>query len=365
LLLPLQQWWLPCLLSISCFTCGCGCCSIPLMLDPLLCAAMQVLLSDWLALRAALTPLIANATANADAEVAAAAAFAAATSDTQAAMKEAATWSGRLTEQYVAQAAMVADVVSGGMLFKAPPCNRSSVVHAHFQVQRGPPSGTTGSSSSSSSSRRLQQLVNTSTPVSGQYEAWQGYVLDQQAASSQGGWGLQAAGWDTPERARYLGPPGRNRLVAGLLLHATRKPTQLTCDPFTLSQRFTLGCAKSSVPHAQDQASNTTSSSSGAGGVMAYLAQLFGPTGVNTHPYGVDPVFLRSSDLYQPGLVGQEGAFYNTSNPAEVVPATGIPFGYFHRPLRVRRATVLAAAAGAAADRALCSYKLASRVESS
>jgi zinc transporter 1/2/3 len=297
-------------------------------------AGLQVLLSDWSALGAALSPLIANATANADAQIAAAAVFAAAASDTQAAMREAATWSERLTEQYVAQAAMVADVVSGAMVFRAPPCNRSSVMQAHFQVQRGAPSNATGSSSG----RRLQQLVNISTPVSGQYEAWQGYVLDQQATSSQGGWGLQAAGWDTPERARYLGAPGKNRLVAGVMLHATRKPTQLTCDASTLSQRFTLGCAKSSVAYAQNQtgSSNSSGGSSGAAArVLAYLTQLFGRSGVDTNPYGVDPVFLRSSGLYQPALVGQEGAFYNSSNPAEVLPATGIPFGYFHRPLRV------------------------------
>jgi hypothetical protein len=193
--------------------------------------------------------LIANASTDADAQAAAAATFAATASDTHAAMREAATWGNRLTEQYVAQAAQVADVVSGGMVFKAPPCNRSFVVEAHFLVQRG---GAIAAAASSSG-RRLQQLVNVSTPVSGQYAAWQGYVLDQQAVSSQGGWGLQAAGWDTPERARHLGASSKNRLVAGLLLHATRKPTRLTCDASTLAQRFTLGCAKATMSYAQSQ----------------------------------------------------------------------------------------------------------------
>jgi hypothetical protein len=82
--------------------------------------------------------------------------------------------------------------------------------------------------------------------------------------------------------------------------------------------------------------SSSSTSSGGVARVLAHLAQLFGSSGVATNAYGVDPVFLRSSDLYEPGLVGQEGAFYNSSNPAEVPPATGIPFGYFHRPLQVR-----------------------------
>lgn len=70
--------------------------------------------------------------------------------------------------------------------------------------------------------------------------------------------------------------------------------------------------------------------------VAAYLASLFAGDDNEVSPYGVDPAFLHSSQaLYRPELQGKEGWFYNTSDPLQVSPVTGTPFGFFHRSLQV------------------------------
>ena len=51
-------------------------------------------------------------------------------------------------------------------------------------------------------------------------------------------------------------------------------------------------------------------------------------------PYGVDPVFLPRSKLYDAQLAAQGGAaqlYYNTSPAAGEVAATGTPYGFFAR----------------------------------
>lgn len=70
-----------------------------------------------------------------------------------------------------------------------------------------------------------------------------------------------------------------------------------------------------------------------------YLAILFAGDTNDVFPYGVDPVFLRSSAaLYEPDLQDREGWFYNMSDHLEVPQTTGTPYGFFHRPLKVNSA---------------------------
>lgn len=89
---------------------------------------------------------------------------------------------------------------------------------------------------------------------------------------------------------------------------------------------FDFRCQKSAVPLAR----NTTL-------LSQYLSTLFAGDTDDVYPYGVDPAFLRTSEaLYRPELQGHESWFYNASDPAEVPPTTGTPYGFFHQQLKVR-----------------------------
>jgi hypothetical protein len=295
-------------------------------------------LGDWGTFTQNLTSLVTNASANADALTAAAATMAAAGRDTQTLMQEAAAWSGRLTQQYVAETAMIADVVAGGMMYMSVPCGRaiSGTLDAHFQVARATGSSTGRRSLLQSSRAGGATAPNQGDVVDSEYKEWQGYSLEAGGSATDGGgaWGREAAAVDTPDRARYLGAE-RNRLVAGLFLHATRKPMQLTCDNAGRLAQLALGCSKLSI-------SFVAPGSNSSSGVAAYLAALLGPSGTDLHPYGVDPVYLRSSSLYQPDLVGLEEQYYNTSDGAQVPDATGVPYGYYPRSLKVGRTALYA-----------------------
>jgi hypothetical protein len=61
------------------------------------------------------------------------------------------------------------------------------------------------------------------------------------------------------------------------------------------------------------------------------LDRLFAPQRASLHPYGVDPVFLSSSQLYDAKLGAQAQLYYNTSSAAGEVSATGTPYGFFAR----------------------------------
>jgi hypothetical protein len=55
------------------------------------------------------------------------------------------------------------------------------------------------------------------------------------------------------------------------------------------------------------------------------------------HPYGVDPVFLPSSSLYDSRLSDSTALYYNSTPGSGEVAATGAPYAFYHRPLQVRR----------------------------
>lgn len=63
------------------------------------------------------------------------------------------------------------------------------------------------------------------------------------------------------------------------------------------------------------------------------LDRLFGPELDALHPYGVDPVFLPSSKLYDSGLKDKVSYYYDTRNGSGEVSATGAPYAHFPRPL--------------------------------
>ena len=74
---------------------------------------------------------------------------------------------------------------------------------------------------------------------------------------------------------------------------------------------------------------------SDSNGKASILDRLFAPQRVSLHPYGVDPVFLPSSHLYDAQLGAQGGSaqlYYNTSIGAGEVSPTGTPYGFFPMP---------------------------------
>lgn len=99
-----------------------------------------------------------------------------------------------------------------------------------------------------------------------------------------------------------------------------------------LKAKYDFTCQKSAIPLAK----NATL-------LNNYLASLFAGDHNDIYPYGVDPAFLRSSTaLYRPELQGKADWFYNTSDPLEVPPTTGTPYGFFHQQVKVRAASRVA-----------------------
>jgi zinc transporter 1/2/3 len=180
---------------------------------------------------------------------------------------------------------------------------------------------------SGSSKEKTAGVSGANQIVEGELQAWEGYRLKAEDVGSSGAVWNRAEGLDTPERARWIGEAGRNRLVGGLLLHTTRKNAALPCNKDSFAATFAMGCSEASIPLAKRFAANFS--------VIESLSSLFSGANTDISPYGADPVFLRRSSLYQPTLSGSEGDFYNVSDQGEVPVATGVPYGYFHRNLKV------------------------------
>ncbi|GLC66107.1 hypothetical protein PLESTF_000385600 [Pleodorina starrii] len=215
----------------------------------------------------------------------------------------------------------------------------SSTSRAEPSVSRAGGSGASSSSGSSSSSSLLP---------------WLGYVLARGASTTDElltyaeldvGVDLRVAA----ARPHYAGARIQNRVVGGLLLHTTRRALWLP------SEVSNSGSSSSSAAEAGQQQGASSPGCSGGfsdldaschwydvafmrGGSTAsnYLKRLFAGANSSLAPYGVDPVFLRSSSLYREDLASaQLGWYYNSSDSAQVS-ATGTPFGFSPRPLRGR-----------------------------
>jgi hypothetical protein len=63
------------------------------------------------------------------------------------------------------------------------------------------------------------------------------------------------------------------------------------------------------------------------------LDELFGTELNSLHPYGIDPVFLSRSSLYQADLADNVDLYYNTSAGSVEVSATGAPHAFYARQL--------------------------------
>ncbi|GFR47551.1 hypothetical protein Agub_g9276, partial [Astrephomene gubernaculifera] len=149
-------------------------------------------------------------------------------------------------------------------------------------------------------------------------------------------------------RPRHLGSGYDNRVIGGLLLYTTRRALPM---PQSLSSSATAtgsSASSSSSSVATDASCDGAFSDLDASCHMYELSYLRGGTaatsmlqrmfvGMNDSlaPYGVDPLFLRSSALYREDLTSKMDWYYNTSNTNEVGP-TGMPYGFSARPLSGR-----------------------------
>lgn len=109
--------------------------------------------------------------------------------------------------------------------------------------------------------------------------------------------------------------PYATALTIGAMLQVTCQCTHLTCSHMR-ARRHTVG--SSSAPLS-----------------AATRDRLFATELHPLHPYGVDPVFLPSSALYDSHLSDSTVQYYNTTAGSGEVSATGAPYAFYHRPLQV------------------------------
>jgi hypothetical protein len=290
-----------------------------------------------------------------DAQTASFAALSGAMSDTVVSMREAASYAERLLEEYVNQQVML-DAATGAGGGGAAGCMRPSPFAVRFNVTfRGRAAGggagaaadanatnATANVTAAATRRRLLQggagdttagtagaaaasttgvgsgSGGSGTLVSGELVEWQGYRLGVEACSAN--WGADTA--LAPERPRTVGGAGGNRVIGGLFLHATRRAAAAACAPGSRAAALSFDCARAAAGVPLPRNASAAAAAALAASSPGALA-----------PYGVDPAFLRSSALYRPELAGLEGLYYNASDPAEVAPATGAPYGFHHRRL--------------------------------
>jgi len=116
-------------------------------------------------------------------------------------------------------------------------------------------------------------------------------------------------------RNRYIGGPDRNKVLGGLFLHQTRQSVNTSyCDKSTLGPfNGALPGAKFTTLSADCRQREFLKNLDDNGTTFdAWEVTIGDPV----HPYGSDPVWVRSSQLFQVGMAGNEGNYYNMT-PAD------------------------------------------------
>ncbi|EFJ47854.1 hypothetical protein VOLCADRAFT_91478 [Volvox carteri f. nagariensis] len=115
-----------------------------------------------------------------------------------------------------------------------------------------------------------------------------------------------------------------SRLVGGVLLHAVRRPFDEhghCTDPRADFSNLNFDCVRHYIPGERGNSSS-------------FLKALLGGESDSLGPYGVDPVFLKGSSMYDIQLADKVSHYYNTTSGSAEVSPTGAPHLYFHRPLQ-------------------------------
>eukprot|EP00798_Chlamydomonas_sp_ICE-L_P004363 gene4363-14486_t len=186
---------------------------------------------------------------------------------------------------------------------------RSFVINTYGQY-----TDTTNSIGTGGHRRKMLQTQESNSEESAR--SWYGYFLGAPSEFST----LDDEEWSKALANRYVGMKN-NRIIGGLLLHTTRMVDDADCSTDSLSNRLDAACSINSL--------RSTLSSNGASDEL--LDQLFATDAERS--YGIDPVFLRSSTLYDTSLLDQYDLYYNTSSGSEVGP-NGVPLGFRWRNMK-------------------------------
>lgn len=130
-------------------------------------------------------------------------------------------------------------------------------------------------------------------------------------------------------RDRFVGGPNRNRVLGGVLLHQTRMATNSSfCDESGDMVRGLPGARFSYLATVCLERDFLRGLDSDGEFLARWEAQMADPA----HPYGSDPIWIRSSSLFQEALGGAEGNFYNmTPGSPEVNDFSGAMYAHFPR----------------------------------
>eukprot|EP00798_Chlamydomonas_sp_ICE-L_P030221 gene30221-35209_t len=169
---------------------------------------------------------------------------------------------------------------------------------------------------SSSGGRRRKVLQTQKENSEESARSWSGYFLGAPSEFST----LDDEEWKKALANRYVGMKN-NRIIGGLLLHTTRMSEDADCSADSLSNRLDATCSINSL--------RSTLRRNGASDEV--LDQLFATDAERS--YGIDPVFLRPSTLYDTSLSDQYDLYYNTSSSPEVGP-NGVPLGFRWRNMK-------------------------------
>ncbi|GLC65051.1 hypothetical protein PLESTF_000241400 [Pleodorina starrii] len=104
-------------------------------------------------------------------------------------------------------------------------------------------------------------------------------------------------------------------LVGGVMLHSVRWPMDEPCHCDDVRRPFNTLNFDCSRLNTSGACSNATKANP-------------------LHPYGIDPVFLSSSSLYDARLSDKVNQYYNTTPESNEVSATGAPYSYFPKRLQ-------------------------------
>ncbi|KXZ41637.1 hypothetical protein GPECTOR_350g101 [Gonium pectorale] len=168
---------------------------------------------------------------------------------------------------------------------------------------------------------------------------WLGYYITHGYGGTSLSPGVDLSDAAASMRPRHAGARAGNRVVGGMLLHTTRRPlwspSEVTPSSAASTRAAEAPCGGGFSDldarcHLYELAYFKESDEA-----AAQLQRLFGGVNNSVAPYGVDPVFLRSSSLYRADLASKLSWYYNTSDSTQVGP-TGTPYGFTARALEGR-----------------------------
>lgn len=152
--------------------------------------------------------------------------------------------------------------------------------------------------------------------------AGEGYVVPSRGAN---GSDAGAFDFEPDSRPAQRSVLLRNHIVGGLLLHQTRAP------PPQRQQAVSAAIAAGSLVE-QLERDRVAADRRACEGRFAPFSLACRPAGLDSAPFGRDPVFMPGSPLFRPSANASQ--YFNTSRGSAEVNPNGLPFAFFHLPLQ-------------------------------